>query len=200
VAFTTPISESTLSIPTRETDGHILPVRQEIRVEISGGDVNEVTFALARASRPGQYELLGVDDAPPYRVFWRPPADLAPDDSLSFIATVSNLRGATSSARVNGIKIAAQSGSFGIRGSTVPKFRHPLLGPVALQKGAPLTLAADADGTGPLHYIWLKNGEEIPNAANATLLLPNPSPGNYRVMVRGLAGTVLSEEIPVTIR
>jgi alpha-amylase len=61
--------------------GHVIPERQEIRADVAGGDgFAEVTFVMERASRPGQYELLGTDDAPPYRVFWRPPADLAPGE------------------------------------------------------------------------------------------------------------------------
>ena len=61
---------------------------------MAGGDgFAEVTFALVHASRPAQFELLGTDDNAPYRIFWRPPPDLAPEEELTFIATVSDLRG-----------------------------------------------------------------------------------------------------------
>lgn len=201
VILSVPKPGSSWSISNRGIDGHTLPIRQEIRAEVSGGDeVNEVTFAMTRASRPGQYELLGVDDAPPYRVFWHPPADLAPNDSLTFIATVNNLRGVTRSARVDGITVANRDLSFGIRGSSVPKLTRSFPSSLVLQPGAALSLTAEAEGTGPLHYTWLKNGEEIPSATTATLSLSDPSTGSYRVMVRGLAGTTLSDEVAVTVR
>jgi len=200
VTITAPIPNATLSIATREIDGHVLPIRQEIHAEVTGGDdVNEVTFTMTRASRPGQYELLGVDDAPPYRIFWRPPPDLAANDSLSFIATASNLRGTTKSARVDGIKITSQSISFGIRGATAPHLTSMLPPALNLTYDDTLKLAASADGSGPLHFSWLLDNEEIPNATEATLTLPHARSGKYRVLVRGLAGSVLSEEVAVNV-
>lgn len=200
VTITAPSPNATLSITTREIDGHVLPVRQEIRAEVTGGDdVNEVTFTMARASRPGQYELLGVDDAPPYRIFWRPPPDLAANESLSFIATVSNLRGTTQSARIDRINADDTCVSFGIRSATVPRLTNTLPASLNLTTNDTLTLSASADGSGPLHFSWLLDNEEIPNATEATLALPHARPGRYRVLVRGLAGSVLSEEVAVNV-
>jgi hypothetical protein len=87
-------SSPELRFKTRVVDGHTLVVRQEIRAEVTGADgLGEVTFMLERAARPGVYELLGTDDAPPYRVFWSPSEDAAEDDEARVIATFDNLRG-----------------------------------------------------------------------------------------------------------
>ena len=203
VAFTQPSAGAVLSVPTRAIVGHTLPVRVELRAEVGGGDgVAEVTFALVRASRPGQYELLGVDDAPPYRIFWRPPADLAADEELSFIATVDDLRGRRAVSRIGGLKVAADTPGFGIRGSTVPVLREHPPAALTVTGGAPLVLAARADGSGPLHDHWLRDGAEIPGATADALAFPRAGAalaGSYRVVVRGLAGTVLGEESVVTV-
>jgi alpha-amylase len=199
--LTHPAPQTILSISTREVDGHILPVRQEILADVSGGDgVDEVTFTMVRGSRPNQYELLGVDDAPPYRIFWRPPADLAPDEELSFIATVNNLRGILKSDRIDGIKVAASNRTFGITGSTVPVLKNELPASLNLRAETPLSLNAQAEGTGPLYFQWLRDGNEIPDATKPELSLQHPRSGGYRVAVRGLAGTVISEECVVLVK
>ncbi len=203
VKLTNPAAGSTIWIPAREVVGHTLPVRPEVRAEVSGGDgMAEVTFAMMRASRPGQYELLGVDDAPPYRIFWCPPADLAPGEELSFFATVDDLRGHRAAARIDGLKLAAGTRTFAIKGSTVPVLKEQPPSALTFGGGAPLKLAARAEGTGPLLYQWLRDGAEISRATEPTLSIPRVSAaqaGAYRVQVRGLAGTVLSEECVVTV-
>ncbi|WP_415909230.1 hypothetical protein [Oleiharenicola sp. Vm1] len=74
IALVTPAAGAALAFNAREIDNLVFPSRRELRAEVTGGDgVAEVTFVLQRASRPGQVELLGTDDAPPYRVFWTPP-------------------------------------------------------------------------------------------------------------------------------
>jgi glycosidase/predicted alpha/beta superfamily hydrolase len=203
VKLTRPAAGSVLAVPAREVDGQILPIRPEIRAEVTGGDgVAEVTFAMERKSRPGQYELLGVDDAPPYRIFWRPPPDLAPGEELSFIASVDNLRGGRAVARLDGFTVAAGTPAWGIRGSAVPRLTGRPGAAVIIDFGAPLMLAARAEGSGPLHYQWLRDGVEIPGATEDTLSFPHASAalsGHYRVMVRGLSGTVLGSETTVTV-
>ena len=203
VRLTSPAAGSTLWIPTREIVGHTLPQRPEIRAEVSGGDgVAEVTFALMRGSRPGQYELLGVDDAPPYRVFWRPSEDLAPGEELTFIATVDDLRGHRAAARIGGLKFAPGTPGFGIKGATVAVLKVQPPPTVHVDGGEPLTLVVRAEGTAPLSFQWLRDGREIPGATAPELSFPHASAaqsGRYRVQVRGLAGTVLSEESAVTV-
>jgi len=203
IRFTTPAAASALRISTREIAGHTLPLRPEIHAEVTGGDgVAEVTFALVRGSRPGQYELLGVDDAPPYRIFWQPPADLAPGETLSFIATVDDLRGHRAAARIGGLKLSANAPAFGIVGSTVPVFTVQPPATLSLEGGAPFTLTARAEGSGPLQYQWLRDGVAISGATAEVLSFPRVGAamsGSYRVQVRGLAGTALSEACNVAV-
>ncbi|HEX7630877.1 MAG TPA: alpha-amylase family glycosyl hydrolase, partial [Lacunisphaera sp.] len=55
-----PAPSATWEFSSREFDDLILPSRREIRAEVSGGDgVAEVSFFLARASHPNQWEFLG---------------------------------------------------------------------------------------------------------------------------------------------
>ncbi len=203
ITLNLPAGGAVLSIPTREMDGHVFPVPPEISATISGGDgMAEVTFTLQRRSRPGQYELLGVDDAPPYRIFWRPPADLSPNEELTFIATVDNLRGGRATSRIDGVKVAAGTPKFGIKGSVVPVLKEQPVASLTIAANSPLTLTARAEGSGPLHYQWLRDGVDIPNASDPVLTFPHPDAsqsGNYRVAVRGLAGTALSAGTIVNI-
>ena len=128
---------------------------------MAGGDgFAEVTFVMQRASRPGQYELLGTADSAPYRVFWRPPADLAPGDELTFIATLDDLRGRRASARIDRMRVAPTSLSFGIRGAVVPTLTQEPETVEHIQAGRDLTLTVAAAGTGPLEFRWLHDGNE----------------------------------------
>jgi glycosidase len=211
IAFATPGPGAVLSFPTRQLDGNLLVERQELRADLTGNDgLAEVTFTMVRASRPGQYELLGTDDAAPYRVFWRPPADLAPGEELSFIATVDDLRGHRAAARIDGLTIdgvaralvAANTPAFGVHGATVPMLKAQPPSVITLDFGAPLALAVYAEGNGPFTYQWFRNSVEIPGATGATFAVAHASAataGRYRVLVHGLAGTVLGEETLVTV-
>lgn len=200
VAMATPVSGATLKFSTREVDGQTFPTRQEIRAEVTGGDgLAEVTFAMARASRPGQFELLGTDDAAPYRVFWRPPVDLTSGEELTFIATVNDLRGHQTSAQVERIKVAPSDIAFGIRGATVPVLTAIPPAIVTLAAGQTLKLTVRAAGTTPLEYEWVRDDAEIAAATAATLTLDtaHAAPGRYTVLVRNRAGTTVSPTIVV---
>ena len=203
VALVTPGEKATLTFTSHEVDGLVFPSRREIRAEVTGGDgVAEVTFALTRASRPGQYELLGTDDTAPYRIFWSPPADLAPGEELAFVATVNDLRGHQDTARVGGIRIEPSKVSFGIPGSRTPCITQSLPATVAVAAGDPLTLSVQAEGTSPLEYQWLRDGELIAGATGATYTAPRSGAadgGEYRVLVHNLAGTAMSRVTSVRI-
>jgi alpha-amylase len=200
VALVNPAAGATLGFTTREVDGLVFPSRQEIRAEVTGGDgIAEVTFVLQRASRPGQYELLGTDDTPPYRIFWRPPPDLADDEELTFVATVNDLRGHQASSAIKSVKVERHGISFGIRGSTVPLLKSVPPPSVTVVAGQTLTLVAAAEGTGPLEYQWLRDDSEIAGATDTTLSLPATA-GNYLVLVRNRAGTVVSHATEVTVQ
>ena len=203
VRFATPAAGATLSFKARVVDGQVFTVRQELRAEVSGGDgFAEVTFAMARASRPGQYELVGTADAPPYKVFWRPPADLAPGEELTFVATVDDLRGHRSAAEAGGLHVAASPLVFGIRGATVPLLRHEPDAAVVARLGRSLRLSVTATGTGPLEYRWLHDGADVPGATQPTLRIPSVTAadqGRYVALVHDPEGTAVSREAVVSV-
>ncbi|HEX2861667.1 MAG TPA: alpha-amylase family glycosyl hydrolase, partial [Lacunisphaera sp.] len=121
IALVTPSPGAAIRLGRRETDGLVFPLRAEIRAEVAGGDgVGEVTFGLERASRPGQIEYLGTDDAAPYRIFWRPAPDLVPGEKLTLTATHDNLRGRIVSSQVTDVTFAATEVPTGIIGATTP--------------------------------------------------------------------------------
>jgi alpha-amylase len=203
ITFATPGNSAVLAFPTSEEYGHVFPVRQELRAEVSGGDgVAEVTFAMTRASRPGQIELLGTDDAAPYHIFWRPPPDLVPGDELTFTATVDDLRGHRAAARIGGIKVAKGTPVFGLKGAVVPVIKEAPPPSLTVPGGGSLTLSARAEGTGPLYFQWQRNGLEIRGATEPTYTVARAgaaAAGRYRVLARGLAGTVIGPETIVTV-
>jgi hypothetical protein len=203
IRLVSPISHSTLTFTSRVLDEQMLPSRQELRAEVAGGDgFAEVTFVLRRASRPGQSELLGTSDHPPYRVFWRPPADLAPDDTLRFIATVDDLRGHRASSSVDHVRVAPNAIEFGIRGATVPLFTQTAAPFVAARRGASLRLEVAARGTAPLQYSWLHDGATVPGANGPTLALGPmgpPDAGRYTALAHNPEGTAISGDTVITL-
>lgn len=203
LALVTPAEGAVLTFSAREVDDLVFPTRREVRAEVSGGDgFAEVTFLLARASRPDQLELLGVDDAPPYRVFWTPPADLAADEKLTFIATVNDLRGHTASAQAANVTVAAGKIPLGIAGAKCPVLISQPPKQIVLGEGEALQLSAAAEGTGDLEYQWYRNGEAIPGATSPAYRVPRAATsdaGEYRVAVHNLAGTALSRTTSVMV-
>jgi len=206
ITLVTPASGTALAFTTRENDDLVFPNRREIRAEVGQTDgVAEVTFAMTRASRPGQIELLGTDDAPPYRIFWAPPADLAPDEKLEFTATVNDLRGHVVATKISDVTVAPAKGQpiqFGIAHAQCPTFTAQPPAQLAVAFGAELKLTAAATGSGDLEYQWFCNGELIPGATSATYVVPHAvtaHSGSYRVAVHNLAGTTLSAGTQVTV-
>ena len=203
IALVNPAAGAALRFSTRTLDGNVFSTRREIRAEVSGGDgVAEVTFALRRASRPGQLDLLGTDDTPPYRVFWEPPSDLAPGEELTFVATVSDLRGHTAAAEVAGVTVAPATFACGIRGARTPAIVDPAPATITVAARAPLALSVKAEGTGPLEYQWLHNGELVAGATADTYAVARADAaqaGEYRVLVHNLAGSAISLPTRVTV-
>lgn len=189
VAVVNPSEKAALGFGVRDIDGHLFPTRQELRAEVGNNDgVAEVTFTLQRASRPGQSELLGTDDAPPYRVFWRPPADLAPGETFTVVASANDLRGRVAADAVTGLTVQPSKAAFGIQGATVPSLTVTPA-PTVVLGTEPVTLSVQATGTAPLNYQWLCDGEAVAGATQASLQVTKP--GRYEVMVRNLAGTTV---------
>lgn len=202
IAFASPAAGASLGFPTRTVDGHRLAIRQELRADVAGTDgVAEVTFTLIRDSRPAQYELLGIDDAPPYRIFWQPPPDLAPGERFSLIATVNDLRSHVAATRLDGLTVAAGTPVFGPRGATVPVITVAPPAALSALTGETVTLSVRAEGTGNLEYQWLHNDEGIFGATEPSLVFAadDSRAGRYRVMARNHVGTVLSTETVVHI-
>jgi len=204
VAIVTPAGNTALTIDSHEVDGLVFPSRREIRAEVSGGDgVGEVTFVLARSSRPGQVELLGTDDAAPYRIFWTPPADLAPEEKLAFRATYDDLRGHQAVTEVTGITISPGKTVLGIPGAKNPVLAGLPPARVEVAAGQPLELVIAATGSGSLEYQWYRDDRPIRGATAARYTVSAaaaPDTGRYRVSVHNLAGTTLSlgTEVVVT--
>jgi hypothetical protein len=157
---------------------------------------------MKRASRPDQYELLGTADAPPYRVFWRPPADLAAGDELTFIATLDDLRGRRDSAAIAGMRVAPTDISFGIKGATVPVFTSEPDPEVRAVEGGDLALSVSAVGTEPLEFSWLHDGKVVAGESMPELKLGKVSAGasgHYVSLVRSREGTSISRDILVQV-
>lgn len=204
IRFSSPAAGSTFVFSTRGAYGHVLTNRQEIRAEVSGGDgFAEVTFVMRRASRPDEYQLLGTSDAPPYRVFWRPPADFVAGEKISFVATIDDLRGHTASAEVADLSVAPTSIEFGIRGATVPTLNIQPDASIAVQASQDLKLSVSASGTGPLDYRWIHDGREVEGATEPDLIVHAVSAGeigHYRALVHNREGTTLSRDVQVSLK
>ncbi len=89
----------TVALETNSWDGQEVLDRIEIAAELDSDQLAEVTFAVRVGA--GEYEPIGTDDNPPYRVFYNAShlqdMDAAP---LSFRAIVSNLAGNLAAAEV----------------------------------------------------------------------------------------------------
>ena len=86
--------------------------------------------------------------------------------------------------------------AFGIRGATVPVLTSPPPRAAQLAVGEILSLAAAAEGTGPLEYQWLRDDAELAGATDTSLAVT--APGRYAVLVRNRAGTAISAATVVT--
>ena len=75
-------------------------------------------------------------------------------------------------------------------------------GTVAVQAGAPLSIAVSGMGQPPFSYQWLKDGVAIPGANAATFALTTTTTadaGNYSVIVSNTLGATTSSTIAVTV-
>lgn len=198
IALAAPTGAARLAFGARDIDGQVLAERQEIRAAVTGGDgVAEVTFLMARSSRPGAWEYLGTDDAPPYRIFWRPPGDLKKDETVSFAVTVDDLRGGRASALVENVAVNMPAARSGIAGAVLPAFSQLPPESVAFTADQEITLSADATGTPAPAFQWYRNGTAIAGATDRTLrLTPRPGDDGTRltVVARNLAGAAVNRE------
>ena len=70
------------------------------RFEVESGDLRQAEVTFAVAIEGGEPQVLGVDDAPPYRIYWDNAA-LDPGTEVEFIATIADLGGAVATDRIS---------------------------------------------------------------------------------------------------
>ncbi|MEZ4732567.1 MAG: pullulanase-type alpha-1,6-glucosidase [Caldilineaceae bacterium] len=91
-----------VTLGTQNLDGNTVPDRLEIRADVAGNSYAEVTFAV-RATGTTSYTVVGVDDNPPYRVFYDA-SGLPANTTLDILAIVNDLNGNLKGATVTGVK------------------------------------------------------------------------------------------------
>jgi glycosidase len=106
LAFSGIRSGSVQTVQTYSQDGYEFPGRLEIAVETEVADYAEVSFWYHRSDRPAEWQSLGVDTAPPYRVFFRPPEEIPAGVTYSFGAALDDRRGNTKRTVVRDVLVA----------------------------------------------------------------------------------------------
>jgi glycosidase len=101
ITFATLTPNQQITLGYQELDGNSVPDRFEIRATVTSTQYAEITFAV-RATGTETFTLVGVDDNPPYRVFYDGSA--WPDGTqLDFIAVANDINDHYTSALVQGI-------------------------------------------------------------------------------------------------
>jgi pullulanase-type alpha-1,6-glucosidase len=105
VSITTLEDGAEVELEVRELDGNLVLDRMEVGAELSEDIFAEVTFAV-RESGTTSYTVIGVDDNPPYRVFFDPGTYEVGGEfpSLDFVAIVNDLSGNTNADTVTGVQ------------------------------------------------------------------------------------------------
>jgi hypothetical protein len=138
-----------------------------------------------------------------------------PASPLSFSVTVQPPVGGTGSATLTGTGIV-RTGTAGYELSlpvvTLPQLLIPVITTQPISQvagvGAGVVFSVVATGSGPLSYVWTRNGQVLANggqvagAETATLTLASVSPaeaGSYQCRVANAAGEVLSTAATLTL-
>lgn len=203
VTFAKPAANSTVTLGSREVDGNSVRDRAEIRVTLSETVSAEVTFGCTRSTKPGLY-FLGVDDHPPYRIFFLPPSDAQPNESFTFHATVRDASGHTATATLENVKFNQTSLPF-LKALPPPPAFLKLPEPRSIVAGQPLFLEAALSETdlGGSLFQWLKDDLPLPGANSAQLQIATAASadsGNYRVLAWNSRGALLSDPVEVTVK
>lgn len=104
ISITQPASGAEVSLGSQRLDGNDVPDRLEIGADLDQMNVfAEVTFAV-RESGTTDWTVIGVDDNPPYRVFWNP-GDVGEGGQFDFAAAVNDLSGGFDGATVTGVTV-----------------------------------------------------------------------------------------------
>ncbi len=104
---------------TSPTPGGDLTDRAELAVMLDSADFAEVTFAVKQGD--GAYQVIGVDNNPPYRVFYDV-RGLADGTELTLKAVAKNLAGEIVSATTTGV---VKSGAAGDAGYAIIHYNRP---------------------------------------------------------------------------
>lgn len=202
VTFVSPPGTARLAFSTRETDGQAVAERQAVEVEVRGGDgFAEVTFLASRGSRPEAYEYLGTDNAPPYRVFWRPPPDWGREETVSFFATVDDLRGHRATAGLPRVVVVPPLARSGVAGASAPRLLRTPPPRVEVGLSESVMLEVQAEGIPAPVFQWFCDGVPVEGQTGPALqLAPARLPGARRfvAMARNVAGAAVSREIIVS--
>jgi hypothetical protein len=131
-----------------------------------------------------QWQKNGTNIAGATGASYTTPPTTAADDGATFRVRVSNSAGTATSAGAT------------LRVNSPPTIvTQPTNATVAV--GQPATFSVVASGTAPLSYQWQKNGMNIPGATGASYTTPAVAQADggstYRVMVKNVAGSVMSE-------
>ena len=111
VAFSTLADNEVKVLGFQNLDGNQVPDRLEVGVTLSGNGYNEVTFAV-RETGTQTFTVIGVDDNPPYRVFYDA-SQWPAGTQLDFIAAVDSRNGRYNGAYVTGVMPKYQTGGGG---------------------------------------------------------------------------------------
>ncbi len=106
IAFNSLSNDQEIVIETAVLDGNEVQDRIEVGVDLPDAGFAEVSFAV-RKSGTADYEVIGVDDNAPYRLFFaldNVPGGFVEGDTLDFVAVVSDQSGNLNYAEVSGIR------------------------------------------------------------------------------------------------
>jgi alpha-amylase len=203
VTLDRPAEDRLIFAPPRTIEGSTFPGRAEIRATVTGADdFAEVTFAFQRPGRPDEWEIIGTDDAPPYRITFRPPPDLPLDEAVTLLATVDDGRGRRADTRRESVLLVPGAfGRFGVAGAVAP--RVGLAGASRrVVQGTSTVLEQPADGTPPFQYQWIKDGVPVAGARDPRLSLATVRPedaGVYQRVVSNRAGMTLGPPMSLEV-
>lgn len=97
---------------------------------------------------------------------------------------------------------SADIGAYESDGEQDPPSFVTLPAGAVLRFGTNFTLSAEARGGQPVRYYWLKNGNPVPNATNATFGFTNLQPvdaGDYRVVATNRFGVTTGSVASITV-
>jgi pullulanase-type alpha-1,6-glucosidase len=109
------VNDQEVTLLKENKDGHDVVDRLEVVAELGSDIYAEVTFAAS--VNGGDYEPIGTDDNPPYRVFYDV-TSLPEGTTVSFKAIVDDLSGNLNAAKVTGILPVVQETAPPVGGST----------------------------------------------------------------------------------